>query len=164
MNNDSDEFHHIFGTSLENWMRTKTSSLPQDVVSAYLAAAYDVYINSEEKITLKIGEYSEGILDILKEYNSSFSAFITPCNPLGDQLTDAENERRCSDYEDQLAREGFSYLLGLGRDESGSWPGERSYFIPLIEREKAISYGMDLKQNAIVTVSSQGVPELVLLR
>ena len=104
-------------------------------------------------------------LAILHErYQTTCSAFITACNPLGDVLDDAVNASRQEALATHLVREGFVALAGVGQHPTDAWPGEPSFLVLGMQRAQAQETGRQFQQNAIIWAGADAIPELILLR
>jgi hypothetical protein len=131
-------------------------------IQAYLETHYR--IEGAEPVNLRVGVQSPTLARIHKEYNVSCSAFITPCNPFSQLLSDDENHARCMALAHELDEEGYSYLEGIGQHSSNGWIGEKSYLVFGLTLDDAKALGTRLEQNAIVWSGADAIPQLILLR
>ena len=75
-----------------------------------------------------------------------------------------ENVAAQSRLESKLRERSIPFIAGVGEDSAGIWPGEPSVLVLGITLDAAKSFGMDFHQNAIVWVSEDVTPQLILLR
>ncbi|TVS10748.1 MAG: DUF3293 domain-containing protein [Wenzhouxiangella sp.] len=92
------------------------------------------------------------------------SAFVTACNPRGQQLDEQSNRRRTARLEAVLAESGRVFVPGVGQDPSGDWPGEASFLVAGLSLAAAQDLGRQFAQNAVVWSGEDAVPRLILLR
>lgn len=114
--------------------------------------------------TLRVGQHSASLLAEQRRRQVECSAFITAWNPFSQSLSAAENASRQTELARELARQGLSFLKGVGQHPSNDWPGEDSLLVFGLSRDAARALGTRLEQNAIVWSGSDAVPELILLR
>jgi hypothetical protein len=138
------------------------SSIAPETIQAYRETDYRVF--SDIPVTLRIAEKNEALLGLYKANRSDSCAFVTACNPLGQQLSEAEN----ASLQYQLARElefrSLNFISGEGKHPVGDWPGESSFLVFGLSLEAAKTFGRKLEQNAIVWCGADAVPQLVLLQ
>ena len=120
-----------------------------DLQTAYQQAIYEVY-NDRQTIQLRIGEYSPQLNRLLEKYNCTTWTIITAFNPYSQRLSESENSQRHQSLIEFLQPLQLTIIDALGRDKSGSWTPEKSFFILGIDRLKAIDIGRNFEQNAIV--------------
>lgn len=138
------------------------SVIPPDLIQAYLETHF--HVHEDKPFAIRIGELSPELkaLHQLKQVHSS--CFITPCNPESVQLEQAENNQKLSDFRTDKLLQDFELVSGLGKHPTDSWEGEESYLVLGISLKEAMEIGQKYKQNAIVWIGSDAIPELVLLR
>ena len=136
-----------------------SSGVSEDLINAYIATNFNVHI--DPPFTLKIGDASRQIRNLLKEHKCHTAAYVTAWNPYGKALTNAENKERNKALKSSLS-DKYKVFDGLGIDPLGEWPGEESFLILGINRQNAMKLGTEFEQNAIVFIED-GVPELVML-
>jgi hypothetical protein len=111
------------------------SSIAPETIQAYREADYRVF--SDIPVTLRIAEKNEALLGLYKANRSDSCAFVTACNPLGQQLSEAEN----ASLQYQLARElefrSLNFISGEGKHPVCDWPGESSFLV----------FGLSLEEN-----------------
>ena len=98
-------------------------------------------------------------------------AYITAFNPLSVIFSDADNKNRNSLLKESIWE--YVYEEGTGVDVEEKWPGEKSFFVAGITKEKAISLAWKFGQRAIVfghlkkpaelliTIHSEGNNEII---
>jgi hypothetical protein len=140
---------------------------------AYEQAIYEVY-NGQETIRVKIGEYCppldslivqgdypKGLLTLKNapadKDTASRSltvrhswAIITASNPYSQILAELENQQRHHKLMKHLQELQLPWLESIGRDQTGIWTPEQSFWILGIKRFEAIAIGRQFEQNAIV--------------
>jgi hypothetical protein len=77
-------------------------------------------------------------------------ALITASNPYSQILAELENQQRHQKLKEHLQELQYPWLEALGRDQTGTWTPEPSFWILGIERSQAIAIGRQFEQNAIV--------------
>lgn len=132
------------------------------LIDAYNGTGFTVLEPNE--FTLKIGEQSPEILRVFEEHGCRNAAFLTAWNPYSEPTSDRENEAAQQRLESGLAQNSYVLFQGIGKDPSGKWPGEPSVLVLGISREEASRRGNEFRQNAIVWIGSDGIPELVTLK
>jgi hypothetical protein len=98
------------------------------------------------------------------EHCVTCGAFITAYNPEGTQQSDAANSRDHATLLAQVAALGHAFIEGAGSDATGEWPAERSVFAYGMDKASACAVGRQFRQDAVVWVGPDAVPQLVLLR
>ena len=58
---------------------------------------------------------------------------------------------------------GLAFFKGEGRGEIGNWPPEESTLLLGCTRKQAKRLGHQFKQNAVVWIGPEAVPELIML-
>ena len=138
------------------------SSVNQELREAYGATNYNVL--GPSSFTLRIGVESPKIANLYRDYNVSTAAFLTACNPFSAPTLEHENKLKQQQLEERLHELSVSFLQGMGEDPSGEWAGEPSFLALGISREAATRLGNDFRQNAIVWISADRIPELIFLK
>lgn len=133
-------------------------------ISEELAAAYrntNYCVSSSGKVfVLRIGVASEAVKEIMAAASASGAVFITAWNPFSKVLTEAENIAANEALKSDLEKVAASILNGYGSSPDTSWR-EDSFFAFPVERSASIKLCCQYRQNAVIFVSSDGVPELV---
>lgn len=141
---------------------TLRSSLLPDLIAAYRATHYRVL--QPREFTLNIGQPCPELAALYHERRVTCAAFLTAWNPLSVATDAATNAAFQRELADSIAAQGYPSLAGFGTDPSGQWPGEDSLLVLGIDRRHASDLGNRFRQNAIVWIGADAVPELVLLR
>jgi hypothetical protein len=141
---------------------TTTTVVSEELRAAYLATHFDVL--EPFPLTLKIGEKNRKIGKLFETANTNCAAFLTAWNPLSEPTSQAENEKFQSLLEARLRSIPSEVYIGIGRDPTGRWPGEPSLLALGVNRELAIGMGNEFRQNAIVWIGDNLIPELIMLR
>jgi hypothetical protein len=136
--------------------------IPDDVLAAYRETHYHVY--TAAPFTLRVGERSEELATLHRDFGVAASAFISACNPYSSQLGEDDNRQRHVDFGRELAVSSITAIEGLGQHSTNEWPGEPSYLLLGVALETAQAMGVRLEQNAILWMDEDATPRLVLLR
>ncbi|MDH4284755.1 MAG: DUF3293 domain-containing protein, partial [Gallionellaceae bacterium] len=73
------------------------SPISPPTLTAYLETDYCVF--TKVPFTLRIGEASEPLLELYRQYCDDCAAFITACNPYSQQVNAAVNAARQAELE-----------------------------------------------------------------
>ena len=141
--------------------KTVFSSVADELREAYRSAHFNVLEPSP--FTLRIGEASQELAGLYRDYNISTAAFLTAWNPYSETTAQHANEFAQNQLQLKLDKFAAAVLSAIGEDASGRWPGEPSVLALGISREQAIRLGNDFRQNALVWIDADYVPELVFL-
>lgn len=137
------------------------ASLDQDLVRAYRATNYVVF--AEPTFALRIGEHSAPLASLFTQRGVSCAAYITAWNPEGVAVDQEKNEAAQRWLRAETEELGFECVGGEGSGEIGDWPPEESLLILGCNRNRAKKLGHQFKQNAVVWVGADAVPELIML-
>ena len=146
-----------------NWVEPDRSVVPPEKRDAYLATNYCLGFGPEG-IVLNIGKHSASLAERFTEHGVTSGAFITAYNPEGTQQSAEANSRDHAALLAQVAALGHAFIEGEGADATGEWPAERSVFACGMDKASACMVGRQFRQDAIVWVGPDAVPQLVLLR
>jgi len=138
------------------------SSVIEELREAYRATNYNVL--GSPSFTLRIGVESPDIANLYREFDVSTAAFLTAYNPFSALTPEHENALKQQQLEERLHELSVSFLQGMGEDPLGEWAGEPSVLALGISREAATRLGNDFRQNAIVWISADRIPELIFLK
>lgn len=138
------------------------SSLDRGLIEAYEAT--DFHVDDSPSFVLKIGASSRPLAQLYLKHGCECAAYVTACNPLGENVGQERNAELQRQLTSKLARGDFAFLPGIGQDSKGKWPGEPSYLVLGIQLNSAMELGNTLRQNAIVWCDADTVPQLILLR
>ena len=139
------------------------SIVPSEKLIAYLATNYCLGYNPEE-VVLNIGKHSTSLAELFTEHRVACGAFITAYNPEGTQQSDEANAQDHAALLQRVVELGHAFIEGSGSDATGVWPAERSVFAYGMDKASACMVGRQFRQDAIVWVGADAVPQLVLLR
>ena len=131
-------------------------------IAAYPATDYR-FGEGAEAITLRIDEVSSALESLYVRLAHTRGVFITAFNPYGevhgDEATEAAHLR--------LGRElkGLHAIVieGAGPDPKAVWPQEKSYFALGADLDSVRAIGRRYRQDAVVWVGRDAVPQLILL-
>ena len=128
---------------------------------AYLSTHFHVF--GPSLFTLRIGEPSQKIASLYLDHKISSAAFLTAWNPHSELTSLRVNERAQRLLEKKLYELSITVFHGFGEDASGKWPGEQSALALGISRDAAKQVGKEFRQNAIVWIGANYIPELIFL-
>lgn len=137
-------------------------TLPPDLIEAYRAT--DFRVHAQPPFVLKIDVASPPLAELYLYHGCNCAAFITACNPYGEELEDAKNSALQQALAHELSSIGLPFLPGMGVGHEDEWAGEPSYLVMGLDQHAASAMGRKYRQNAIVWCDSDAVPQLVLLR
>lgn len=101
-------------------------------------------------VSIRIGECTSCVDELLRRNNAIEWAFITTHNPHSELLTPEENRRRHAELEADVGMLGLPCFPGEGIGSDPRWLPETSLLILGLTREAAIELGARYGQNAIV--------------
>lgn len=110
---------------------------------------------------LNIGELSSKAASLLQPFTPAGGLFITAWNPLGKELTLEDNKKANQTLKKELLKQGLNVIDGYGKSKDGKWR-ENSFFAYPIDKDVSLKLCCTFSQNAVVYVSSDGLPELLL--
>ena len=138
------------------------SVIDQDTIEAYRTTDYFVF--GEALLTLRVGMACPELVSLHEKRGVACSAFLTGCNPFSTPLDGSTNAERQSLLACELQSRGLAFTDGIGQHAGNGWPGEPSFLVFGISLAEASAIGIQFKQNAILWIGSDGVPQLVVLR
>lgn len=139
------------------------SDVPTEKIAAFKTTNY-IVLTEQQDFTLRIGEHSPALGALYKKTNTGWSAFITAYNPLSSLQDHDTNEAANKRLYDHLSSPYRHVFQGNGADPKGLWPPEPSFFVLGIDLPAAKLLGKQFRQDAIVWVDSDAIPQLILLR
>jgi len=142
--------------------KAEFSTVADELREAYRSTQFKVL--EPARFTLRIGEPSRDLANLYREHDVSTAALLTAWNPFSEPTPQQENDRAQRKLERQLHMLAVAVVRGVGEDATGQWPGEPSVLALGISREAAISSGNEFRQNAIVWIGADRIPELVFLQ
>jgi hypothetical protein len=137
------------------------SEVPQEMIEAY--ANTDFRVDAIAPFILKIGIRNESLLEMYAQEECSCAAYITAFNPYSEERTEKENLEAQQSLLHQLSQSSFRIIEGSGQDPLEEWPSEPSVLILGMSRTEAMSIGNKYRQNTIVWVGADVIPELIML-
>lgn len=138
------------------------SGLTDSLRNAY-SATHFVVVDVHAPFILRIGQASKPLAELYAQFGVDCAAFITAYNPYSETATDEQNEAKQSELLQDLSNMGLVCINGQGEDPDGEWPSEASVLVLGISKGDAELIGMKYRQNAIVWMGADCVPELVFL-
>ena len=88
------------------------TQLPVGLLEAYVETKYKVKTGTP--FTLRIGEFCEPCAKLCAQSGFTSAAFITPENPLSQELTPRQNDERWLAMEKALSAKGYEFEMGVG--------------------------------------------------
>jgi hypothetical protein len=132
------------------------------LVKAYAATSY-VVMRNDRPLSLRVGDRSAALDQLLTSHRTQTAVFITASNPCSRTTSDGENAEANSRLQTDLIKVSIAVLDGYGQGDDGEWPAEQSFLAIGITRNDAEALGRRYKQNAMLWIGSSFVPELVIL-
>ena len=129
---------------------------------AYLNTTYRVL--DKPNIDFTIGNLSKGLGEFCVKHNCDSAAFITAYNPYGKVLEDKDNIDAQDFLENKLILKSIPFIKGISLDTNGLWPDERGILALGLSLIDARSIASEFKQDALVWVPKDSIPQLILLR
>ena len=140
------------------------SEIPAEKIAAYRKTDYR-FGQGVDLITLRIDTRSDALSRLYISSQSTCGVFITAFNPYGEVGNREANEAAHARLGDELKGLARGRIIeGAGTDPTGEWPEEKSYFALGVDLETARRLGIKYRQNAVVWVGADAVPQLILLR
>ena len=116
---------------------------------AYQKTLYQIF-SEGGAIRIRINVVSAELTQLLQASGQTTWAFITAFNPYSQRLERSENLRHNRLLAEAIEQRGLAFLNAEGRDPSGLWPVEESFFILGITQADAVALGKQFCQNAIL--------------
>lgn len=138
------------------------SALSASLVEAYLQTHY--HVHTEKPFFLKVGQSCPELDGILLEKGLPVAAFLTAFNPFSKELTTEENQNRNRQLRLDAIAVGCECLEGIGQHPSGEWPGEASFLILGLSKERGQAFSEKYGQNAFIYYQQSKNAELILMR
>jgi hypothetical protein len=136
--------------------------ITKELVEAYRKTEY--WVLGTQSFYLSIGIYSPDVIKLHTQFECQESAFITAWNPYSEPTAPKENLAANKALVNQLAPLSIKLIAGEGRDTDGKWESEASFLAIGIGKTQAESIAREYRQNAMVYIGDDGIPELLLLR
>jgi hypothetical protein len=126
-------------------------------IAAYRATIYEI-----GGIRLRIGEVNDAVASLLRAARVTTAAIVTAYNPESVALCEAENRAA---HENLIhATAAYDTRSTCATDPTGAWPPEPGLLVLGITADAAMALGRTFRQNAIVWITQDEAPKLVLLR
>jgi hypothetical protein len=132
------------------------------LAKAYMATSY-VVMRNERQFSLRVGDRSAALDQLLTSYRTQTALFITASNPYSRTTSERQNAEANGRLRIDIINVSIAVLDGYGQGDDGVGPAERSFLAIGITRKDAEVLGRRYRQNAIVWIGSSFVPELVIL-
>jgi len=129
--------------------------LNQSLLDAYNQTNY--YF---DEILLNIDRQSTEAKSLLKPFTPKGGLFITAWNPLGKEVDLIDNELANKSLKKDLLSRGLTLIEGYGESLDGMWR-ENSFFAYPVDEDMSINLCHMYLQNAVVYVTSDGLPKLI---
>lgn len=130
---------------------------------AYRQTSYIVEVSHTREITLRIGEQSRALDQLLRARDASHWAFVTAYNPRSTSLANEVNEERHQQLLRRTRAMNYEVLPGRGKGDDATWPAEKSLFIFGITPNVAQELGREFEQNAVVVGARGAAAELLFI-
>lgn len=137
-------------------IRSSIPMLDQTLLDAYRQTNYRF-----DETLLNIDKISSKASALLQPFALNGGLFITAWNPLGKELTVEENKQANKKLKNELLRRGLKVIEGYGESPDGKWR-EDSFFAYPIDEYTSLTLCCTFEQNAVVYVTSDGLPILQL--
>jgi hypothetical protein len=143
------------------------SSMPQTTIPAALIAEYQntdysTVIDGAERV-LRIGEPAAWLAAIFAELQISSALFITAENPFSALQTADLNAAATGRLRGRLEREAQITFAEAGSSQESGWPSEKSFLALGLNEARSKALGEEFRQNAVVCIGSDAVPQLIQL-
>jgi len=139
-----------------------TSQQQATLEEAYKQTLYEVFAD-EQTVVIRVDIPNRELNRLVEQYAKISWALITAWNPYSQVLSEAKNAARNVALEGEIQQLALPYLKASGKDPSGEWLSEESFFVLGIGRKDAIALGKEFNQNAILYGSSTTTPQLIWL-
>ena len=139
------------------------TEISAEKIEAYQGTKYIVLSNDGEFI-LQVGEFSLPLSALYKKTNNSCGTFITAYNPFGVAQDGYTNEAANQRLSDHLKARVSDVFYGAGADQHGIWPPEPSFLALGLDLVAAKLIGKQFRQDAVIWIDQDAIPQLILLR
>ena len=139
------------------------SAVSPEKVYAYKAADYYISDTSSDFI-IRIGVSSEKLRQLHHGTGQNCSIYITAFNPYGAEQNSVDNRSAHVELEGHLRKISPYVFEGFGTDPAGIWAPEASFLALGIDLSTSKLLGKRFKQDAVVWVGADAVPQLIILR
>lgn len=138
------------------------SEVSQKIIEAY--ANTNFRVDAHIPFVLKVGIQNKSLLELYAQEKCDCAAYITAFNPYSEERTEKDNLDAQESLLRQLSLSTFKIIEGSGQDPHGKWPSEPSALVLGMSKEEGMEVGNKYKQNAIVWMGADAIPELIMLR
>jgi hypothetical protein len=144
----------------EEWVDEDDSCLSEELLVAYRATDYVVFVESE--VHVHVDRTSPQVESMMRDIGARSAVIVTAWNPFSRPLSDAENDSRNELLRQRIAQLGLQSLSAEGRDPSGQWKAEQSFLAFDVSTDMVDSMLVEFEQNAVVLVDESGSASLLL--
>lgn len=128
-------------------------------ISAYESTNY--FVQDSEPVLLRIGDPAESHFAWLEQMGAQSATILTAWNPLGEQQSDAENERAQEELLSAIRARELRWLPATGEDPAGNWDPEPGFCVFDAPGDVLDQWLGLFRQNAAVRVERDGACRLV---
>ncbi len=139
------------------------SELMPALIEAYRKAIYRVEFG-EPPVDLQVDQFSSGLSALMQQHEAHCCGLVTASNPRGQLRDEADNARRHHRLLRCVDALGYAHLTAWGLDPDERWPDEQGILIPGIPKPAACKLAAEFEQNALLWMSGEAIPRLILLR
>jgi hypothetical protein len=139
------------------------SNISQDIIDEYRATEFRVG-EGPDGFTLRTDLRSDALADLLANAGKTCAIFITAFNPFSQPRSAEQNCMANNFLLAELQHATDHVFVGIGINPSGTWPGEPGYLALGLDLETSRDLGEKFRQNAIIWVGEDAIPDLILLR
>jgi len=134
--------------------------IPPALRQAFEETHYTVH--HEHPFTLRIGQPSPELDQVLRTTGHDSAAFVTAWTPMCQLLSVEDNHQRQQALKDELQRRGLAWVPGIGQHPDNGWPGEESVLVLGIAEQAARTLCAGFQQMAFVACKRGETPRLVI--
>lgn len=136
-------------------------AISAELLEAYRATLYVVFAGDGE-IVFRIDEHSPPLGKLMGTLHAAGACLVTGWNPFSHARADAENAEANRALRQELLSWGWTVYDAEGRDPSGAWPAEASYFACGPTRAESVGLCVRYRQHGVVFVERDAIPRLLL--
>lgn len=138
------------------------SAIAQPQIQAYQETNY--HVDSAPPFVLKVGVFSEPLVQLYSLNRRDSAAYLTACNPYSAHQDPSDNEARQTALAQELNGRSLKFIPGVGRDRLEKCPGKASFLVLGLSLEGAKAMARKYEQDALLWRSPDSVLQLILLR
>ncbi len=150
-------------TSGREYDALEHSEIAANKLHAYRDTLYRIG-EGVDALTLRIGVRSDELRNLFDRTGKTCGVFITAYNPFGQAQADEANASAHAELVSHFEGLAVTVINGAGADISGIWPEEKSVFALGIDEQDARVLGIHFRQDAVVWVGADVIPQLLVLR